>query len=179
MRTSYFHLGFGVLIFAAAIGQASAQSACSCSATATRTPSADVLAGLLANRMACATLGSEQWQEWHDGAGLVGGDIVDYKMGPGAPKDPSKRVGSYDVTTSNTVRYDYGSGGVYEYEVCDAGESFVFCGARFGGRDIPNVVIGGNGLQSCSTVTPVRFSASKIRKSPPPVRPPLAPAPKL
>jgi hypothetical protein len=137
-----------------------------------------VLASLLANRMACATLGSEQWQEWHDGAGLAGGDIVDYKMGPGAPKDPSKKVGSYVVTTNNTVRYDYGGGGTYEYEVCDAGGSFVFCGAAFGGRDIPNVVVGGSGLQSCSTVTPARLAASKGKKPVPPGKPPLAPGKK-
>ena len=128
-------------------GAAQAQTACSC-ATGTRTTSAAALSSLVTGNMVCAALGSEVWQEWHNG-----GSLTDYKMGPGDTNDPSAVVGSYVVNADNTISYTYGAS-TYQYEVCTtAGPSYAFCGAQFGGRDILGARIGGKGqLTSCATI---------------------------
>ena len=121
--------------------------------TATRTATNADLIALLTNRMVCANVGGEKWQEWHNGAGA--GPVVDYKLGPGVQPDPSTTVGTYSVT-NNAVTYVYsGGGGTFTYQVCLAsgGATYTFCGATFGGRDITGAKIGGAGLQDCSLVT--------------------------
>lgn len=81
---------------------------------------------LLSGKTVCAILGSEEWQEYHNG----GGSIVDYKRGSSDPVDPSKTVGTWNAT-GGSVTYNYGSGGTYSYEVHDnGGGSYTFCGAR-------------------------------------------------
>lgn len=153
---------FAVLLAMAGVAQAQAP-ACSCDGSATRTATNADLASLLTNRMVCANVGGEKWQEWHNGTSS--GAIIDYKLGPGVQPDPSTTVGSYTVS-NNTVTYSYaGGGGTYTYEVCLAsgGGSYTFCGASFGGRNITGAKIGGLGLQSCTTVTNVGPGASVTR----------------
>jgi hypothetical protein len=129
-------------------GAAQAQT-CSCDSSAARTPTNADLVSLLSNKMACGQVGGEQWQEWHNGSTQR---VIDYKLGPNHPVDPSADVGSYSVS-NNTVTYAYsGGGGTYTYEVCLAsgGGSYTFCGPR----TITGVTIGGLGLtqpQACGT----------------------------
>lgn len=171
------------LCLTVALGPAVAQvPSCSCDTTATRTANRDVLAALLAGRMACAAVGNEQWQEWHNGSVLAGGEVVDYKMGPGHAVDPSKPVGTYLVTDNNTVRYTYSPSAIYEYQVCAAvGGNYTFCAVSSGGRNITGVKVGGSALQSCASVSSVALpsTAAKLRpaKGPAPTPPVKPPAP--
>lgn len=120
----------------------------------------------LAGKMACAAVGGDRWQSWHSGT-ATGGDLWDFKRGPNDAVDPSKKMGTYRIqssprgakvvrgtASSDTVTYDYGSGGSYSYAVCQVGgNTFALCGAALGGRDITSVIVGGTGsLQSCDTV---------------------------
>ena len=136
-------------------GTAQAQTAgCTCDTGAARTADATALASLLGNRMVCGNVGGEVWQEWHNGSSS--GPIVDYKLGPADPKDPSTTVGSYVVNSNNTVTYSYGGGGgTYTYDVCyvSTSNTYTFCGANYAGRNITGVRVGGSRLQSCSGVT--------------------------
>lgn len=61
-------MSFAIVATLAASGAAQAQTpTCSCDATAVRTASSAVLSTLLGNKMVCGNVGSEQWQEWHNG----------------------------------------------------------------------------------------------------------------
>jgi len=40
---------------------------------------------------------SDRWQEAHVGDSPAGGELIDYKLGPDDPVDPSKTVGSWQV----------------------------------------------------------------------------------
>jgi hypothetical protein len=132
-----------------AAGAAQAQS-CPCNPNATVLASASATQAVLSNKMVCGQVGSERWQEWHNGA--TSGPIVDYKLGPTHPVDPSSTVGSYAINTDGTVSYTYGST-TYRYAVCPTGGTYTFCGANFGGRNIAGVVVAANsGLQSCTAV---------------------------
>jgi hypothetical protein len=145
-----------LLLSVALVGAAQAQN-CPCNGgTGTKLNTAEITA-MLGNRMACATVGNEQWQEWHNGTSS--GPVVDYKKGPSDKVDPSAQVGSYNVA-GDTVTYTYGSQ-PYQYAVCRTGSGTTFCGSPFGGRDI-NAVVGGSGLQSCSGVTQVTAAARPI-----------------
>lgn len=157
---------FAAMCLIFGVGPVLAQAHCPC--TATNQLNAAQLATLLGGRMACAELGNERWQEWHNSAT---GEVTDYKLGPGNAVDPPKVVGSYAVNGDNTVSYTYG-GATYKYAVCSQASSslYAFCGAGFGGRDISGVVVGGSGLQSCATVSSVRTPslASKPKPTPAP-----------
>ena len=171
------------LITAAALGlafvsAAQAQTTCSCnpsnaSPAPIRTASTAALTNLLTNKMVCGGAnGNYTWQEWHNGTS--GGPIVDYKLGPNSPSDPSTTVGSYVVNGNNTVTYNYANGGgSYTYEVCyaSASNTYSFCGKQFGGDDIGGLVIGGSGsLQSCSALSsPVR--SARPTPAPAPIAP--------
>ncbi len=134
-------------------GAAMAQTAtCTCDGSAARTADAAALTALLTNRMVCANVGGEVWQEWHNGTSS--GPVVDYKQGPGDAKDPSATVGSYTVNADNTVTYTYGAQS-YNYDVCLAGSTYTYCGAAHGGRNITGARIGGAGLAPCSSVVSV------------------------
>jgi hypothetical protein len=102
--------------------------------------------------MVCAAVGSEQWQEWHNGG--PSGSVVDYKRGPSDPVDPAATVGSYSIASDATITYTYGSQS-YKYAVCRNGTATTFCGAAFGGRDITGATVSSSGgLQSCAGITP-------------------------
>jgi len=106
---------------------------------------------VLANKMVCAQVGSERWQEWHNGGSS--GPVVDYKLGPSNPVDPTSTVGSYAISADGTISYTYGSS-TFRYAVCQTGGTYAFCGASFGGRDILNAAVPASaGLQNCSNVT--------------------------
>jgi hypothetical protein len=124
------------LISVLAGGAAYAQGACPCGGAGTRLAE-PALSTLLAGKTVCAKVGNEAWQEFHSGSTAAGGQLIDYKRGPGHPVDPSEVVGSWSVVgsagakTGWRVRYDYGSGGAYEYAVCQAGTALSpisFCG---------------------------------------------------
>lgn len=143
---------FAALMALAFAGAAQAQTNnCPCNGgqgsllTARTSPT---LSSVIKGKMACGNVGGERWQEWHSPAGKV----VDYKLGPNHPVDPSKEVGSYTVG-ADRVTYDYGPGASYAYGVCLNASNYTFCGAQYGGRDITGVIVGGSGsLTSCNAV---------------------------
>lgn len=133
---------------------AQSTTTCTCNSNAARTADAAALATLLQNKMVCASVGSEFWQEHHNGASS--GVLWDYKLGPTDKVDPSEPVGTYVVNSDNTVTYSYSNGGgQYQYDVCyvSSNNTFTFCGANYGGRNISGAKIGGAGLTACPSVT--------------------------
>ena len=127
---------FGLLL---AFAGAAQSQVCACNAAAAR-PTAAALKTLITGRMACGNVGGERWQELHKSSG----ELWDYKLGRDHPQDPSSNVGSYRVDdVRNTVIYTYG-GTSYEYQVCyvSGNNSYTFCGAVNGGRDITNINVG-------------------------------------
>jgi hypothetical protein len=157
---------------------AQAQNNCPCNGgvgtrlTGTTDPT---LGAALAGKMVCAAVGNERWQGWHSGT-AAGGDLWDFKRGPTDAVDPSTKTGTYrfqsstlgakvarSTASSDTVVYDYGSGGSYRYAVCRvSASSYALCGAALGGRDISPVMVGGNGtLQSCDSL--LRDSGAKVQ----------------
>ncbi|HRD86556.1 MAG TPA: hypothetical protein PLF63_15470 [Rubrivivax sp.] len=145
------------LLGLAAAGTALAQiAACPC-AGGNRLLGAN-LGNALQGNTACAVLGNEQWQEFHQGTAPAGGDLIDWKLGTGSSQPP-ERVGSWSILGLGSdpggarVRYDYGTGGAYTYAVCREGAStYHFCGSNFGGRNITNASIQA-GQVGCSTVS--------------------------
>lgn len=133
------HVLYVAAILIAGSAPAHAQNNCSCGAGARVAPAA-AIATLLGNKTVCASLStSERWQEYHAGTTTAGGTLTDYKKGPNDPVDPSEVVGSWSTTGEGAnarVIYNYGSGGTYQYEVCQAGASVSFCGTQYGGRNI-------------------------------------------
>lgn len=132
----------GLLAFGMA-GSAFAQASCPC-AGGTFQPRASIVT-LLGSKTVCAVLGNEVWQEVHTGTTAAGGQLSDLK----GTASPQEVVGSWSVVgtgANSRVRYNYGTGGTYDYAVCLEGGSTVhFCGANFGGRNITNarVINGG------------------------------------
>jgi len=92
----------------------------------------NTLVKLLAGQTVCGRSKANTWQEFHSGATEAGGPLIDWKLGPGHPMDPSKQVGTWSVqnvaTADSFVVYNYGSGGSYSYAVCQAGNNVNFCG---------------------------------------------------
>lgn len=110
-----------------ATGSALAQTACPC-AGGTFQPRASIV-NLLGGKTVCAVLGSEAWQEVHTGTTAAGGQLADLK----GTATAQEVVGSWSVVgtgANSRVRYNYGSGGTYDYAVCTEGTSVHFCGAR-------------------------------------------------
>ena len=115
-------------------GQATAQTPATCPCDASKIQRTDV-ATLVTGNTACATRGSERWQEFHQ----AGGSLIDYKLGPTSTTDPSEKVGTWLAGVASrtnpqpTVTYNYGSGGTYAYAVCAANATttgpFLFCNA--------------------------------------------------
>lgn len=117
-------------------------------------------ASLVRQRMACGMVGSEKWSEYH----AINGDLVDYKLGPGHPADPTSKVGGYN-TQGPYITYAY-PGSQYSYNICAIGSpttSYTFC-TTGGGRDIPGIIIGPSAPQaaaiSCAGLNPVNSSAT-------------------
>ena len=115
------------LVLCGMAGTAGAQNCCPTGSRITGAP----LLTLVANKTACAQLGADKWQEFHKGATAAGGDLIDWKQGPGNPVDPTEKAGTWSVIglDQSRVQYDYGGGGVYQYRVCQPSPPAVnFCG---------------------------------------------------
>lgn len=80
-----------------------------CGAPATQL-TGDALSATLGGKTVCVG-GAGTWtnQEFH--AGSAGGDIIDYKKGPGDRIDPSATIGSWSIAGAgrDTVSYNYGT----------------------------------------------------------------------
>jgi hypothetical protein len=175
--TSKFTLAASLLMAFAGAAQAQSTTACTCDSGATRLDGG-TLAGLLTNRMVCANVGGEAWQELHVGA--ASGTLRDYKKGPSDPVDPStpvgSSVGSYSVDgATNTISYTYPGQPAYKYDVCLTGTNgYTFCGATYGGRNITGARIGGTGMTDCSAVTNTPVLSVIDRRVPATKKPPVS-----
>jgi hypothetical protein len=70
------------------------------------------------------------WNELHSGSS--GGSVIDYKLGPTSPTDPTATVGTYAITSigkDGVITYNYtGGGGTYSYYVQPTGTGqYYFC----------------------------------------------------
>lgn len=92
----------------------------------------NALQALLRGQTICAIRGSERWQEDHRAAGA----LWDYKKGPNDKVDPSKQVGTWDVTgrgTNTIVTYNYGEPPTYSFTVHQNSDgTYSFCNTQTG-----------------------------------------------
>jgi len=69
----------------------------------------------------------DRWQEQH----LAGGQLWDYKKGPGDAVDPSKQMGTWsvanDTSASATITHSYTGGPSFTYTVFNTGGVLSFC----------------------------------------------------
>jgi hypothetical protein len=63
----------------------------------------------------------DSWQEFHSGNGN-NSPLIDYKLGPNHPIDPTKQVGTWNAQNgaNSSLTHTYGSTS-YGWLVCDAG----------------------------------------------------------
>lgn len=98
------------------------------------------LSTLLTGNTVCAVRLTDRWQEQH----VSGGNLIDYKRGPGHPVDPSESVGRWSILGSGanaTVVYNYGGGGTFTFRVfAVAGNSYSFCD---GAIELPATILNG------------------------------------
>ena len=162
-----------------ALSGAAQSQACICNGgSGTQLTTVAAVQAVLANKMVCAAVGGEQWQEWHNGG--ASGPVVDYKMGPGHAVDPSSQTGTYQLVdlagnprisrvqraAGAAVDYTYGAN-TYTYGVCQTGATYAFCGVAFGGRDITGARVSSTGgLQPCSSVAAASGIAERSRAKP-------------
>lgn len=133
MKAVVLAAGFGI-----ALGAMPVASMAACATPSVRVNTLAALNTLLSNNTACVpavTVPTMTWQEWHQpGTQGVASPIVDYKRGPGHAVDPSKPVGTWTVFGSDGrtfVRYDYGGGHIYSYQVWSNGDgTHSFCSAN-------------------------------------------------
>ena len=93
------------------------------SARAVTTLNANQIKNLLVGKYACGSSGTEKWDEIL--AGTNSGSVTDYKKGPSDPRDPSAVVGSYTINNqTNTITYNYTSGGSYTYTIEDPNSNY-------------------------------------------------------
>lgn len=119
----------GVIVFAFSAEGAMA----ACSAPAASQVRGGDLTTLLSGKTVCAGRGGDRWQEEHH----AGGVLKDYKKGSTDKIDPTKQIGTWEVTGSGSntnVTYRYTGGSTSSYEVWDnKNGSYSFCGP--GGMD--------------------------------------------
>ena len=102
------------------------------------------LTALLTGNTVCAMRSTDRWQELH----VSGGDLIDFKRGPGHAVDPSESVGRWSIVGTGgnaTVLYNYGgSGGTFTFQVfAVSGNAYSFCAA--GAAELPVTVKPGGG----------------------------------
>ncbi|WP_341325283.1 hypothetical protein [Methylotuvimicrobium sp. KM2] len=89
--------------------------------------SVDALSTLLSGNTVCAQKANgDQWQEYHEPSGK----IFDYKKGPNDPVDPTKEMGTWEITDRGAICYSYGGGNfIYCYSVHKVPEQelYQFC----------------------------------------------------
>ncbi|MBK9363227.1 MAG: hypothetical protein IPM99_20055 [Rubrivivax sp.] len=121
-------LGIGVVM----AGNAAAQ-ACPC-AGGNRLNQGQI-SSLLAGNTVCAVLGSDRWQEWHNGASF-------FELGENFATPDLAGTWSVVGTGSNaTVSYAYAGGSTWAYNVCQDGANVHFCTATAGGRNVTNATV--------------------------------------
>lgn len=109
-----------------------AVSMAGCAAPSVRVGTAAALTTLLQDNTVCVpavTQATMEAQELHQ----AGGSLVDYKRGPTDKVDPSKRVGTWNVSSGRGifVNYDYGGGRQYAYSVWGNSDgTHSFCSAN-------------------------------------------------
>lgn len=98
---------------------------------------------LTGNTVCVGTAGNWEAQELH----VSGGNLVDFKRGPGHPVDPSETVGSWSVNAAaNTVSHNYGAGGTYTYTISpNGGAGYSFCSTAGAPEILATVKAGGGG----------------------------------
>ena len=122
MKTSMLKSALAAAALGLVSGSALSQG-CPC-AGGTLITAVAALTGQLAGRTVCGMAGTDRWQEFHSGASAAGGPLIDWKLGPGHPVDPSKQTGTWSVQGpdgSAAAVYNYGTGGTYAYAVCQEG----------------------------------------------------------
>lgn len=115
----------------------------------------DDLSTLLAGNTVCVgSTGNWESQEQHwvtISGPPASGDLYDYKRGPGDPKDPTRKLGTWTVNANDTVTYDYTAfqpNQTYTFTVhgpSASGDSYSFCN---GGTEAAKATIK-SGLVSC------------------------------
>jgi len=98
---------------------------------------------LVCGRPAAAYTGdaSDRWQEEH----RAGGQLWDYKLGPGPSIDPSKQVGTWSVA-ANTVTHAYTGGPSFTWTVhALGGTTYSFCTGQGGSEVVRAFVTTGSG----------------------------------
>jgi hypothetical protein len=82
---------------------------------------------VVGNSVACYPSSGPPWtnQEYHSGTTTSAtGNITDYKQGPTNPRDPSKQIGTYSISSTNgltsgigTISYNYGGASSYSFRL--------------------------------------------------------------
>lgn len=110
------------------LGSVGSAMACSCNGTDQLKNGA--LSTALSNNTVCVPSAGGGWEFQEQHIGVGNGSLVDYKRGPSDPVDPTETLGTWAVTgtgANTVVTYNYGSGGVYVFNVCQSGSSIGFC----------------------------------------------------
>ena len=120
----------GVVTSISNSGATSSPVTCTLTTPGTNPPT---LTNLLTNNMVCVgtPLGTQPGppynnQEWHQS----GGNLTDYKLGPGHPIDPTKVIGTWNIQGAGNicdVRYAYTGGPTLIYNVYQNGSNYTFC----------------------------------------------------
>jgi len=89
---------------------------------------------------------SDRWQEEH----IAGGNLFDYKKGPGDAVDPRTQVGSWTVNANDTVTHTYTPGGAsFTWTVHQvSGTTYSFC-TGVGGSEVVEAFVAPNGGSGC------------------------------
>lgn len=126
-RISLAALAFSVI----ALGIAGADAA-TCSSTVM---TSSQIQTLLAGNTACVGhTPNAQWSEWHNGT--TSGNVVDWKLGPTDPKDPTSVVGTFQIRakpSGGQIIYSYPGGYQYAYVVyTGTSNPYTFCNVADG-----------------------------------------------
>lgn len=118
---------FAFILLLGLASTSQAQVSCPCSG-GTRMDVSQINSALNGNTV-CAILGSERWQEWHNGS-----SIIELGNNPGVGENVGTWSAAGTDASNSTVTYNYGSGGSYSYSMCVEGASapfsYHFCGAK-------------------------------------------------
>jgi hypothetical protein len=98
-----------------------------CASSGTQITGASLPTTLSGNTVCVGTSGNWSNQEFHAGSG----SIVDYKMGPNDPKDPTATIGVWSVS-GDAVTYSYTAGGTFTFTVWQHNDGTLdFCDGPF------------------------------------------------
>lgn len=104
--------------------------------------SVNVLRTLLPGNTVCAVKDNgDKWQEYHDRSGK----LFDFKKGPNDPVDPSKELGTWEVSRRGGICYRYGGDNFnycYSIHKVPNQELYQFCNTK--GLDVTASIRPGN-----------------------------------